>query len=57
MTDSLFLDGTASLGRRVVLQEDPDGTTTNSGILIEDEPFAEASRCAFVASKVRRTQD
>ena len=56
-TDGAFLDELSSLGTRMVLQQDPEGTTTKSGSFIEDEPFDEASRCAFVASKIERTQN
>jgi hypothetical protein len=43
----------------MVLQQDPLGTTTDSGNFVEDEPFAEVSRCAFVAAKAQdlKTKD
>ncbi|KZT22314.1 alpha/beta-hydrolase [Neolentinus lepideus HHB14362 ss-1] len=41
---------------RIVLQQDPQNTTTNSGNYAEPEPDAESLRCAFVASKVDHQQ-
>jgi len=39
-----------SKGKRQVLQEDPKGSTTVSGIVSEAEPQDQASRCEFQAS-------
>lgn len=43
--------------KRVVLQEELGVSTTSSGIFIENEPVGDEERCAFVASKVERTQN
>ncbi|TFK53144.1 alpha/beta-hydrolase [Heliocybe sulcata] len=41
---------------RIVLQQDPQNTTTNSGNYAEPEPAGESLRCAFVASQVDHQQ-
>lgn len=46
-----------SANERVVLQEDPNNSTTQTGIYVETEPDAEAKRCAFVATKYEHMQD
>ncbi|TDL19530.1 alpha/beta-hydrolase [Rickenella mellea] len=46
-----------STGQRLVLQEDPQNTSTTSGVFIEAEPVKESSRCAFIASKSTRMQN
>ena len=43
--------------QRVVLQQDPNNSTTNSGIFVESESEGELRRCAFVASKWAHMQD
>lgn len=42
----------ASNKARIVLQEDPAGSTTKSGSFVEEESDAETSRCQVVASTV-----
>lgn len=46
-----------SANERVVLQADPNNSTTNTGIYVETEPEAEMKRCAFVATKYAHMQD
>ncbi|TDL19532.1 alpha/beta-hydrolase [Rickenella mellea] len=46
-----------STGQRIVLQEDPKSTTTNSGIFSEADPPKEIARCAFIVSKSTAMQD
>lgn len=41
----------------MVLQEELGDSTTSSGIFVENEPEGNEERCAFVASKVERTQN
>lgn len=38
-------------GLRPVLQQDPNNSTTHSGIFVEKEPADETKRCEFVLSK------
>ncbi|KAF8576476.1 alpha/beta-hydrolase [Ramaria rubella] len=40
------------LGNRQVLQQDPNNTTTTSGVEFEEEPLLEAQRCEFGFGKV-----
>ena len=42
---------------RIVLQQGPGSTTTVSGIFVEEEPEADKTRCALVASQVERQQN
>jgi hypothetical protein len=42
---------------RIVLQEDPEGSTEVSGSFMEQENDAENVRCEFVASKVEQEQN
>ncbi|EIW81365.1 alpha beta-hydrolase [Coniophora puteana RWD-64-598 SS2] len=42
---------------RIVLQQDPQNVTTESGSYIEEQPTAEGMRCNFAISKVQHTQD
>ncbi|KAH8112326.1 alpha/beta-hydrolase [Phellopilus nigrolimitatus] len=46
-----------SSGERIVLQQDPQNTTTISVIYVEEEDAGDARRCAFVASKDEHMQD
>ncbi|KAG7091944.1 hypothetical protein E1B28_008335 [Marasmius oreades] len=48
---------TRSVKRRIVLQEDPQKSTTRSGNTIEQEPENESRRCAVVASKSEQEQN
>lgn len=41
---------------RVVLQEDAAGSTTRTGIFVEQEPSVEVTMCAEVIRKVREEQ-
>lgn len=43
--------------KRVVLQEELGDSKTRNGIFVENEPEGNEERCAFVASKVKRTQN
>ncbi|KAK7037770.1 hypothetical protein VNI00_010731 [Paramarasmius palmivorus] len=43
--------------RRIVLQQDPQSTTTQSGSYIETEPIQETKRCKVVASKAKQEQN
>lgn len=45
------------LKQRIVLQQDPDNSTTVSGNFQEMEPVVESGRCAFVASKAQDEQN
>ena len=42
---------------RIVLQEDPKGSTTISGSFLEQEPADEKSRCNFVAGLVGQQEN
>ncbi|THU82033.1 alpha/beta-hydrolase [Dendrothele bispora CBS 962.96] len=43
--------------QRIVLQQDPQNSTTTSGIFMEAEPAKERDRCAFVQSKSDKEQN
>jgi carboxylesterase type B len=42
---------------RIVLQEDPEGSTEVSGSFLEHENDEESERCEFVASKAEQEQN
>ena len=46
-----------SKSARIVLQEDPNGSTTLSGSFLEQEPVDEKSRCDFVAGLVEQQEN